>query len=201
MDMNSGYNGYSMSKRAASAYECGEMPKSKWTKSAIIERVREFCDAEDLEYDANIEKTTRDDLFEKFVSWSSWHHTSRMINQTDFYALDENACRSEFRALDAAEIEAKQAAKAADREAEKARVMRLEEAVARKAAAVAAYTAEHGYAPNTVAALIATHPEACTFRVSKKGHEVVDIDHDGRKASCEVARANDQRLWWFNALA
>lgn len=32
MDVNSGYIGYSMSRRAAEAYEDGEMPKSKWTK-------------------------------------------------------------------------------------------------------------------------------------------------------------------------
>lgn len=34
MDVNSGYIGYSMSRRAAEAYEDGEMPKSKWTKKA-----------------------------------------------------------------------------------------------------------------------------------------------------------------------
>lgn len=36
---NRGYVGHSMSVRAASAYGNGEMPKSKWTKSVLIDRV------------------------------------------------------------------------------------------------------------------------------------------------------------------
>ena len=36
MDVNSGYIGHSMSRRAAEAYEDGEMPKSKWTKKAMV---------------------------------------------------------------------------------------------------------------------------------------------------------------------
>ena len=40
MDVNSGYIGYSMSRRAAEAYEDGEMPKSKWTKKAMVAAMR-----------------------------------------------------------------------------------------------------------------------------------------------------------------
>lgn len=36
MDVNSGYIGHSMSRRAAEAYEDGEMPNSKWTKKAMV---------------------------------------------------------------------------------------------------------------------------------------------------------------------
>ena len=35
-DMNSGYDGYSMSKRAVEAYGNGEKPYSKWKKSDIV---------------------------------------------------------------------------------------------------------------------------------------------------------------------
>ena len=40
-DMNSGYDGYSMSKRAVEAYGNGEKPYSKWKKSDILERLEE----------------------------------------------------------------------------------------------------------------------------------------------------------------
>ena len=41
MDVNSGYIGYSMSRRAAEAYEDGEMPKSKWTKKAMVAAIKD----------------------------------------------------------------------------------------------------------------------------------------------------------------
>ena len=41
-NLNSGYSGYSMSNRAVEAYSCGEMPLSKWTKKAIINRISYF---------------------------------------------------------------------------------------------------------------------------------------------------------------
>lgn len=34
-----GYSGSSMSNRAVAAYEIGEMPKSKWSKTAILNAV------------------------------------------------------------------------------------------------------------------------------------------------------------------
>lgn len=43
MDVNSGYIGYSMSRRAAEAYEDGEMPKSKWTKKAMVAAIKDAC--------------------------------------------------------------------------------------------------------------------------------------------------------------
>lgn len=38
-----GYLGSSMSVRAAEAYEQGEMPISRWTKTAIIHAVKDYC--------------------------------------------------------------------------------------------------------------------------------------------------------------
>ena len=38
-----GYLGSSMSVRAAEAYEQGEMPISRWTKTAIIQAVKDYC--------------------------------------------------------------------------------------------------------------------------------------------------------------
>lgn len=42
-----GYNGYSMSNNAVAAYEDGEMPLSKWSKTAILEVIEENEDIED----------------------------------------------------------------------------------------------------------------------------------------------------------
>lgn len=48
MDVNSGYIGYSMSRRAAEAHENGEMPRSKWTKKTMAAAIRSYCDAFDM---------------------------------------------------------------------------------------------------------------------------------------------------------
>lgn len=44
--MNSGYAGWSMSKRAVEAYNNGEMPKSNWIKDEIIDAVTDAVDGE-----------------------------------------------------------------------------------------------------------------------------------------------------------
>ncbi len=85
MDMNSGYDGYSMSKRATSAYLDGEMPISKWNKKAILEAISELTDAE------YFGKLTVSELKSLFLNCSSWHHTSKYANATDFYSIDEEA--------------------------------------------------------------------------------------------------------------
>lgn len=76
----------SMSVNASLAYLNGEMPKSKWNKKAIIE----FLENED-----------RPDLVEKaqplpyyvlaqYLKCTSWHHTSKFYNQTDFWIFGIN---------------------------------------------------------------------------------------------------------------
>lgn len=57
-----GYLGSSMSVRAAEAYEQGEMPISRWTKTAIIHAVKDYCFDFDLAYDPDIEKKTKAEL-------------------------------------------------------------------------------------------------------------------------------------------
>ena len=90
MDVNSGYIGHSMSRRAAEAYEDGEMPKSKWTKKAMVAAIQSYCDEFDMFFDPDVLKGIRkDDMFERFFHKSSWHHTSKFFNETDFYKLDE----------------------------------------------------------------------------------------------------------------
>ena len=93
MNVNSGYVGYSMSKRAVEAYEQGEKPKSKWTKAAMLQEIAAYCDDFDMEMDskawAYLSKLTKAELFDRFFYKTSWHHTSKYFNATDFYGLDE----------------------------------------------------------------------------------------------------------------
>lgn len=78
-----GYNGYSMSNNAVSAYINGEKPLSKWTKQELLCALGEkerLC-----------KKLTTNELRSEFLKKSSWHHTSSMYNRTDFYRINVDA--------------------------------------------------------------------------------------------------------------
>lgn len=73
-----GYIGSSMSVRAMEAYESGEMPRSKWTKQAILD-----CYSEKMQKE--LKKFNLETLRNNCLRYSSWHHTGKMLNETDFY--------------------------------------------------------------------------------------------------------------------
>ena len=82
-----GYNGWSMSNNAVAAYEDGEKPLSKWTKTDIFDAINE----QEVELKCSIEKLKKlpvKILKEICLIYSSWHHTSNHYNKTDFYSLD-----------------------------------------------------------------------------------------------------------------
>lgn len=87
----SGYSGCSMSKRAVAAYDNGEMPKSKWTKRAMLEGIANVLD----DYDMNPEliqvfqKMTKNQLWNEVMHWSSWHHVGKFAQEVDFYEVFE----------------------------------------------------------------------------------------------------------------
>ena len=81
-----GYNGFSMSNNAVEAYNDGEMPLSKWTKSAILEAVKEL-ELTNFSMD-NFKKLQASELKRVALTKSSWHHTSSHYNKTDFYEID-----------------------------------------------------------------------------------------------------------------
>jgi hypothetical protein len=86
-----------MSERAMFAYESGEKPKSKWTKSAMIAEIKHCCWEWDIEFNPDVIKgMTKDDLFREFFAWSSWHHTGKFARETDFYAVDETWVKDAF---------------------------------------------------------------------------------------------------------
>lgn len=93
-NMNSGYVGWSRSKRAAAAYEDGEMPASKWTKKAMLAAIAEVLDKNGIELSEeqmkNLEKMPKDVMF-LYFHYSSTHHTSKFCNNTNFYAVDEES--------------------------------------------------------------------------------------------------------------
>ena len=87
-NMNSGYHGYSMSERAYEAYEGGEMPLSKWTKTAILDCMSDAAISEDIiEVAAKMPLKV---LKSTVLRYSSWHHTSKMANRTEFYSINSD---------------------------------------------------------------------------------------------------------------
>lgn len=101
MDMNCGYSGWSMSKRASEAYSAGEMPKSKWTKSKMVEALEEAADCSGVSIPDKLFTLSKETLFTKLFTHASWHHTSLLCNATDFYGVDEEA----LSCLDAGQVE------------------------------------------------------------------------------------------------
>ena len=119
-----GYRGNSMSIRAAEAYEDGEMPRSKWTKAAMLAALQEWCEKNDRIMDG-VEKLRKDDIWSRFFEWKSWHHTGKFAAETDFYGLNEDAAEEASRPMTEAEAEAEEAARKAmlmEREAEEAAI-------------------------------------------------------------------------------
>ena len=86
-----GYVGYSMSENAVEAYDNGEMPMSSWRKKDILCAIEEAIENEELELQCNYEKLKKAPvkvLKNVCLECTSWHHTSKFYNETDFYSLD-----------------------------------------------------------------------------------------------------------------
>ena len=90
-----GYISNKMSVNASLAYDGGEMPKSKWTKKAIIEFLSE--ERPDL-----VEKAQQQPhyILITFLTNTSIHHTGALFNQTRFWSFQTdwfaNADQAEF---------------------------------------------------------------------------------------------------------
>ena len=87
----SGYVGSSMSVGAMIAYDDDEKPKSKWTKKAMLDSIERYYDCFGIDYDSGVASLKKDELFERFFEWKSWHHTGKFAQETDFYGLNEDA--------------------------------------------------------------------------------------------------------------
>ena len=156
-----GYIGASMSANAQAAYEAGEMPRSKWTKAAIIAVLRGYCDEMDLLYDPAVESETKAALFDRFIAYSSWHHTGAYARETEFFALDEAAVVGAFRELGPEE--------AAERDRIRAQAAaRVQEAERHRREAECLFEYRFSCSPYSAMAYEAFHPELCERRVSKR---------------------------------
>lgn len=101
-----GYVGSSMSVRAREAYDRGERPLSKWTKKAMMAELGRVLDGDTDMFDdfgttpeemTALPKTDILDalgglpkriLLGEWLVRTSWHHTSKYANETDFLYPD-----------------------------------------------------------------------------------------------------------------
>ena len=87
-NINSGYHGFSMSNRAVEAYNNGEKPFSKWTKQDILDVIEEYKQESDDPTVYELAKVRAGVLKAHLLHKSSWHHTGKFCNCTDFYSID-----------------------------------------------------------------------------------------------------------------
>ena len=79
-----GYVGHKMSERAVEAYRKGEKPLTKWTKDEILKCIKS-CYPDVAEHCSHFSLSF---LRKHFLYCSSWHHTGKYYNKTDFYAFE-----------------------------------------------------------------------------------------------------------------
>ncbi len=86
-----GYIGKSMSVNAHEAYEAGDRPLSKWTKTAILEAVEALGFHLAL---PDLKNLKLEELRFFALERSGWHHTSKYYNRTFFYTINEQAVQN-----------------------------------------------------------------------------------------------------------
>lgn len=195
-----GYLGSSMSVRAAEAYEQGEMPISRWTKTAIIHAVKDYCFDFDLAYDPDIEKKTKAELAKEFLEYKSWHHYSRTAREVEFFGLNEDAvCRS-FEQMSEEQIIERDRQMADERAALEARLQFMQSREKE-------FEKKFECDPSSVLAYEAIHPEMCERFISRrKNTEMIKyrLPTEAVKAGmkeeqvCPVAHASQSRVAYFH---
>lgn len=172
-----------MSEGAADAYADGEMPKSRWTKAAILKAVKALCDELDLAYDDSVSHMTKDELWFEFIEWRSWHHTGKFTNETDFYGISERSVRNCFRDLTEDELNERGARRAAEQKA-------AEEALAAERSRRFALIerrrdeqrAKYGFSlPIRVVDAVEANPDLFGERMSKAGNALVTWVSGGKE--------------------
>lgn len=195
-----GYLGSSMSVRAAEAYEQGEMPISRWTKTAIIHAIKDYCFDFDLAYDPDIEKKTKAELAKEFLEYKSWHHSSRTAREVEFFGLNEDAvCRS-FEQMSEEQIIERGRQMADERAALEARLQFMQSREKE-------FEKKFECDPSSVLAYEAIHPEMCERFISRrKNTEMIKyrLPTEAVKAGmkeeqvCPVAHASQSRVAYFH---
>lgn len=123
--------------------------------------LRGYCDEMDLLYDPAVESETKAALFDRFIAYSSWHHTGAYAREMEFFALDEAAVVGAFRELGPEE--------AAERDRIRAQAAaRVQEAERHRREAECLFEYRFSCSPYSAMAYEAFHPELCERRVSKR---------------------------------
>lgn len=182
MDMNKGYVGRSMSKRASAAYTNGEKPLSRWTKKAIVDSISNWEENNNRLMTVDVKKMTRDELIERYVKYSSWHHTSMMINVTEFYQLSDTLLTADSRKMTVDEIKSREETISSLLEAEINREVEIKNAVAAIRKADDAFLEENGYSRHCWWRLVVERPESVIAKtISRKGNVTYHINFDGHE--------------------
>lgn len=195
MDMNKGYHGYSMSKRAASAYINGEKPLSRWTKKAIIAAISDWEGTNSRLMTVDVNKMTRDDLIERYIRYSSWHHTSKMINVTEFYQLSDALLNADSREMTADEIKSRDDMISSQINADEEEEKRIREDLEASRKAAEAFEEANGYSktcwwriaverPESVVAKTVSRKGNVTYHISYEGHEKVGPESELKRLDC-----------------
>lgn len=180
MDMNKGYIGYSMSKRASAAYSNGEKPLSRWTKKAIIDAIAEWEESNNRLMTVDVKEMTRGDLIDRYIRYSSWHHTSAMINPTSFYSLSDSPLTVDSREMTVDEIKSREETISSQLEAEINREEEIKNAVEAIRKADDAFLEENGYSRHCWWRLVVERPESVVAKtISRKGNVTYHINFEG----------------------
>lgn len=182
MNMNKGYHGYSMSKRAASAYINGEKPLSRWTKKAIIAAINEWEESTNRLMTVDVSRMTRDDLIERYIRYSSWHHTSKMINATEFYQLSDMHLTADSREMAADEIKSRDDMISSQINAEEEAERRIREDLEASRKAAEAFEKANGYSKTCWWRIVVERPESVVDKtISRKGNVTYHIRYEGHE--------------------
>lgn len=202
MNANSGYVGWSMSRNAAQAYADGEMPKSKWTRAAMLQAIQDYCWVEGYRYPRDLlASMKKDEIFARFFYQSSWHHTSKFFNSTNFYSIDDAELCEVLEVLPVWEQSAMTCCFDAclaenDLRYEDTRRMRIAER--------AEYIEAHGYEPESIAAFAELFPEYVDSRKSRRGYSMYALNNLGLETFPGLEwndfRSARNRLYGFSAV-
>lgn len=86
-----GYKNFSMSWNAIDCYDQDIKPLSKWLKQEVIDKINNEINEKRYNIDIKlISKLNKNNLFNLFLSFDSWHHTGKMYKKTNFYAFNDS---------------------------------------------------------------------------------------------------------------
>lgn len=136
------------------------MPRSKWTKAAILGALRGYCDETDLLYDPAVESETKAALFDRFIAYSSWHH--RRLRPRDGVLRPGRGRRG--RGVPRARARGGGRARPDPAQA----AARVQEAERHRREAECLFEYRFSCSPYSAMAYEAFHPELCERRVSKR---------------------------------